>query len=98
MGEVIEAEEDARGEGGRQPGKPHVRPQPGFDRCPNESPAHDNFSDRYDDHLRSMRERESGAQLLVMGGYGHSRIRDFVLGGATRGVLSDLRLPVLLSH
>ena len=42
--------------------------------------------------------RESGAQLLVMGGYGHSRIRDFVLGGATRGVLSDLRLPVLLSH
>ena len=39
-----------------------------------------------------------GAKLLVMGGYGHSRIRDFVLGGATEGVLSDLRLPVLLSH
>lgn len=33
-----------------------------------------------------------------MGGYGHSRVRDFVLGGATDGVLSDLRLPVLLSH
>lgn len=42
--------------------------------------------------------RERGAQLLVMGGYGHSRIRDFVLGGATAGVLGDLRLPVLLSH
>lgn len=41
---------------------------------------------------------ELGAGLLVMGGYGHSRIRDFVLGGATRGMLSDLRLPVLLSH
>ena len=41
-------------------------------------------------------ERDAG--LLVMGGYGHSRLRDFVLGGATAGVLSDLRLPVLLSH
>jgi nucleotide-binding universal stress UspA family protein len=39
-----------------------------------------------------------GATLLVMGGYGHSRMRDFVLGGATRGILDDLRLPVLLSH
>ena len=41
---------------------------------------------------------ERGAALLVMGGYGHSRVRDFVLGGATEGVLGDLRLPVLLSH
>jgi nucleotide-binding universal stress UspA family protein len=40
----------------------------------------------------------AGADLLVMGGYGHSRLRDFVLGGATAGVLEDLRLPVLLSH
>jgi nucleotide-binding universal stress UspA family protein len=41
---------------------------------------------------------EAGAQLLAMGGFGHSRIRDFVLGGATKGVFADLRLPVLLSH
>jgi nucleotide-binding universal stress UspA family protein len=41
---------------------------------------------------------EKGCQLLVMGGYGHSRIRDFVLGGATEGVLAELLLPVLLSH
>jgi nucleotide-binding universal stress UspA family protein len=41
---------------------------------------------------------ERGATLLVMGGYGHSRVRDFVLGGATEGILNDLRLPVLLSH
>jgi len=41
---------------------------------------------------------ELGTNLLVMGGYGHSRLRDFVLGGATEGVFSDLRLPVLLSH
>lgn len=38
------------------------------------------------------------AGLLVLGGYGHSRLRDFVLGGATKGVLDDLRVPVLLSH
>lgn len=40
----------------------------------------------------------AGAQLLAMGGFGHARLRDFVLGGATKGVLADLRLPVLLSH
>lgn len=39
-----------------------------------------------------------GAGLLVMGGYGHSRIRDFVLGGATGGILRALKLPALLSH
>lgn len=41
---------------------------------------------------------ERGGELLVMGGYGHSRIRDFVLGGATEGILTDLSIPVLLSH
>jgi nucleotide-binding universal stress UspA family protein len=38
------------------------------------------------------------ANLLVMGGYGHTRMRDFILGGATEGVLRDLRLPILISH
>jgi nucleotide-binding universal stress UspA family protein len=38
------------------------------------------------------------ADLLVMGAYGHSRLREFVLGGATRAMLRDPRLPVLLSH
>ena len=41
---------------------------------------------------------DAGASLLAMGGFGHSRIRDFILGGATKGVFSDLRLPVLISH
>ena len=40
----------------------------------------------------------AGADMLVMGGYGHSRLRDFILGGATLSVLSEPRLPVLLSH
>jgi len=36
--------------------------------------------------------------LLVMGAYGHSRVRDFILGGATKGIVCDPPLPVLLSH
>jgi nucleotide-binding universal stress UspA family protein len=42
--------------------------------------------------------RDAGAGFLAMGGFGHSRLRDFILGGATLGVLSHLRMPVLLSH
>ena len=41
---------------------------------------------------------EAGATMLAMGGFGHSRIRDFILGGATKGVFADIRLPVLISH
>jgi nucleotide-binding universal stress UspA family protein len=39
-----------------------------------------------------------GYDLLVMGCYGHSRLRQMVLGGVTRHVLSHLSLPVLISH
>ncbi len=39
-----------------------------------------------------------GAGLLVMGAYGHSRFREFVLGGATRDVLRNMTVPVLMSH
>jgi nucleotide-binding universal stress UspA family protein len=38
------------------------------------------------------------ADLLVMGGYGHSRLTEFVLGGATRTVLASMTVPVLMSH
>ena len=38
------------------------------------------------------------ADLLVMGAYGHSRLREFVLGGATRGILAEMTVPVLMSH
>ena len=38
------------------------------------------------------------ADLLVMGGYGHSRLREMALGGATRHLLAQMTLPVLLSH
>ncbi|PAY10619.1 universal stress protein UspA [Bradyrhizobium sp. UFLA03-84] len=38
------------------------------------------------------------ADLLVMGAYGHSRFREFILGGATRSILTKPPIPVLLSH
>jgi nucleotide-binding universal stress UspA family protein len=38
------------------------------------------------------------ADLLVMGAYGHSRIREFILGGATKYMLSRPPLPILFSH
>jgi nucleotide-binding universal stress UspA family protein len=38
------------------------------------------------------------ADLLVVGGYGHSRMRELVLGGVTRGLLQHMTLPVLMSH
>lgn len=41
---------------------------------------------------------DSGANLLVMGAYGHSRLSELILGGATRSVLSGMDCPVLFSH
>ena len=38
------------------------------------------------------------ADMIVMGGYGHSRLREFVLGGATLGLLESMTVPVLMSH
>jgi nucleotide-binding universal stress UspA family protein len=39
-----------------------------------------------------------GSDLLVMGAYGHSRLRELVLGGATRQILGAMTVPVLMSH
>jgi nucleotide-binding universal stress UspA family protein len=39
-----------------------------------------------------------GADLLVVGGYGHSRLRELLLGGVTRDLLRHMTLPVLMSH
>jgi len=41
---------------------------------------------------------DSSADFIVMGGYGHSRLREFVLGGATRGILASMTVPTLMSH
>ena len=44
------------------------------------------------------RAADLGADLLVMGAYGHSRARELLLGGATRSLLRSMTLPVLMSH
>ena len=44
------------------------------------------------------RAAERGADMLVMGGYGHSRLREFVFGGATDHILRHMEIPVLMSH
>ena len=47
--------------------------------------------------LQSYCERD-GRDLLVMGAFGHSRAREFILGGVTRSILNAPRLPVFISH
>lgn len=41
---------------------------------------------------------DSDADMMVMGGYGHSRLREFILGGVTRALLESMTVPVLMSH
>ena len=41
---------------------------------------------------------DRGIGLLVMGGYGHSRLRETLLGGVTRDVLREMTVPVLMAH
>ena len=40
----------------------------------------------------------SRANLLVMGAYGHTRFREFVLGGVTRSMLHEIKIPTLMAH
>ncbi len=48
--------------------------------------------------LLLSRAADLGADLLVMGAYGHSRTRELLLGGATRSILESMTIPVLMSH
>lgn len=41
---------------------------------------------------------DRGSDLLVMGGYGHGRMREMALGGVTRNILGHMTVPVLMSH
>ena len=57
----------------------------------------------YGAHSRDVGEymlslASDSADLLVMGCYGHGRIREWVLGGATHSVLRSMTLPVLMAH
>ncbi|WBU52132.1 universal stress protein [Paracoccus sp. SCSIO 75233] len=48
--------------------------------------------------ILSQRATEIGADLIVMGAYGHSRFREAILGGTTRSMLSKSNLPVLMAR
>ena len=41
---------------------------------------------------------DSAADMIVMGGYGHSRLREFILGGVTRKMLAAMTVPCFMSH
>jgi nucleotide-binding universal stress UspA family protein len=41
---------------------------------------------------------DAGTDFIVMGGYGHSRLRELVLGGVTRRILQSMTVPALMSH
>lgn len=45
-----------------------------------------------------VQAENSGADMIVMGGYGHSRLREVVFGGATHDMLDKMTVPVLISH
>ncbi len=41
---------------------------------------------------------DDGLDLIVMGGYGHSRLQERILGGVTRGMIQSMTVPTLMSH
>jgi nucleotide-binding universal stress UspA family protein len=41
---------------------------------------------------------DRACDMMVMGAYGHSRLREAILGGATRAVLEGVTIPVLMAH
>jgi nucleotide-binding universal stress UspA family protein len=41
---------------------------------------------------------KGGADLVVMGAYSHSRLREFILGGVTQHMLEESVLPILMAH
>jgi nucleotide-binding universal stress UspA family protein len=56
---------------------------------------------RPDEHVAdwlAAEAKRAGCDLIVMGLYGHTRVREFVLGGVSRGLLHEPPLPLLISH
>lgn len=61
-------------------------------------PRHYDFSGADVGELILSEAADLGADLVVMGGYSHSRLQEMVLGGVTRRVLDAMTVPVLMSH
>jgi nucleotide-binding universal stress UspA family protein len=53
--------------------------------------------DRHGELLLSQ-VADLGADLVVMGAYGHARVRELILGGVTRIMLDSMTVPALMSH
>lgn len=49
-------------------------------------------------NLLLSRAADLGADLIVMGGYHHSRLREYFIGGVTRKILEEMTVPVLMAH
>ncbi len=60
--------------------------------------SHERGTDIDAGNLLLSRASDLDANLLVMGAYGHSRMQELILGGATRTILQSMTLPVLMSH
>ena len=63
-----------------------------------EASAEDDVSEIEVGDALLSRISDLGADLLVMGGYGHSRFRELVWGGVTRQILAQMTVPVLMAH
>ena len=59
--------------------------------------ANTTLEKRFDVELLSH-AADISAGFVVMGGYGHSRLREFIRGGATRGMLAAMTVPCLRAH
>lgn len=57
-----------------------------------------NAEDMEPAELLLSRIADVGADMLVMGGYGHSRVREMILGGVSRTILREMTVPVFMSH
>ena len=63
-----------------------------------EGRARDRADDTPDAEVLLNKASELAADLIVVGAYGHSRLREMVLGGVTRTLLQRMTVPVLMSH
>jgi nucleotide-binding universal stress UspA family protein len=60
--------------------------------------AMDESSERSPGEQLLSKAADMSADLIVMGGYGHARWQELVLGGATRTILASMTVPVLMTH
>jgi nucleotide-binding universal stress UspA family protein len=60
--------------------------------------SHERGTDIDAGNLLLSRAADMDVNLIVMGAYGHSRMQELILGGATRTILQSMTVPVLMSH